>query len=86
MTEAEALRTIRGLAGANRVTYTRHARERMRARSVTDGDVLDALGSATQALLQDNGAWRVAGGVDRDGDALVVVVALEDNLLVITVF
>jgi len=86
LTEIEALRTIQGFAGANRITYTRHARERMHHRGATEDDVRRAIATASSAQLQDSGTWRVAGGVDRAGDGLTVVVALKGDVVVVTVF
>jgi hypothetical protein len=42
--------------------------------------------TATACTAQKNGARCVEGGVDRDGDDLTVVAALEQVVVVITVF
>ena len=37
-------------------------------------------------MAQDRGGWRVEGGCDRDGDELTVVIDLEADVIVITLF
>jgi hypothetical protein len=86
MTPAEALRDIRGYASAGRVRFSRHAYERMSERGATQRDVIHACVHATKCTRtpkQDR--WKVTGA-DLDGDALSVVVAIEDGLIVITLF
>lgn len=86
MTPAEALADIRGYAAANRIRVTGHASLRMQQRRADFGDVRSALMTATACRAQANGAWHVEGGVDRDGDGLTVVAAIEQGVVVITVF
>lgn len=86
MTPAEALADIRGYAAAHRIRLTGHASLRMQQRGADFGDVRSALLTATTCAVQANGAWRVEGGVDRDGDELTVIAALEAGVVVITVF
>lgn len=83
--EAQVLEMLHGYAGANRVRFTRHARQRMRERNATEDDVVHALKSATACVAQDHGRWKVPS-VDIDGEALVAVVAIEDGALVVTLF
>lgn len=46
-----------------------------------------ALLGATRATEQrDHGRWCVEGGVDLDGDDLTVVVAVEADVVVVTLF
>ena len=52
MTPAEALAEIRGLARAGRVSYVRHAIERMDERGVTRNDVEHALMNAARCAWQ----------------------------------
>ncbi len=52
MTPAEALADIRGLARAGRVSYVRHAIERMDERGVTRNDVEHALMNAVRCAWQ----------------------------------
>ncbi len=86
MTPDEALADIRGLARAGRVSYVRHAIERMDERRVTRKDVEHVLANATRCAWQPRKeTWKVSG-VDLSGDELVVAVAIEDGLLVVTVF
>lgn len=80
------LEHIRRLAIQGRIIVSAHARQRMAERAVTDDDVRHALITATSARLQvDRGSYRVDGGVDVSGNDLTVIVALLDNVLVITI-
>ena len=85
VTAAEALRDIRGYAAAGRYVVSWHARERMRERGATQADVRSALVDAQSCSQQKNGSWRVEGS-DLDGDELTLVVAIEDGLVVVTLF
>jgi hypothetical protein len=85
VTPEEALRDIRGYAAAGRISYSRHARERMVERNVRAQDVRAALQSASRCTATDGGKWR-AGGKDLDGDDLDLIVALESGVVVVTVF
>lgn len=86
MTPAEALGVIRGLAGAGRVSYARHAFERMDERGVTRNDVDHALLHAAQCAWQPRReTWKVIGA-DLSGDELVMAVVVDDGLLIVTVF
>lgn len=86
MTPAEALADIRGLARAGRVAYVRHAIERMDERGVTRNDVEHALMNALRCTWQPSKQTWKTFGVDLSGDDLVVAVAIEDGLVVVTVF
>ena len=57
----------------------------MQERSVREGDLRNALVNAGACTEQDDGTWRVKGD-DLDGDELTVVVAIEDGLVVVTLF
>jgi hypothetical protein len=83
--EAQALEEIRGYASANRVCFTRHAWQRMDERGTTERDVLHALKSAVSCVAQANGTWKVPSN-DASGDDLTAVVALDDGVLVVTLF
>lgn len=85
MTETEALAEIRGLAGANRIVYSSHSEDRSGERTVTYRNLWHALMNATRAKLQANGRWK-ASGKDLDGDHLDVVLIIEGDLIIITVF
>jgi hypothetical protein len=86
VTPGEALADIRGYAAANRIRLTGHASLRMQQRGADFRDLRSALMTATACQAQENGAWRVEGGLDRDGDDLTVVAALEQGVVVITLF
>jgi Domain of unknown function (DUF4258) len=85
MTPAErsALADIRGYAGANRIRIEWHARERMRDRNVRYDELRHALVTARTCTIQANGRIRVRG-FDLDGAALDPVVALDGEVVVIT--
>ncbi len=86
MTPSEALADIRGFASAGRIVYGFHARQRMRERRVRQVDVQTALVGAVACRFQpEEGTWK-ATGPDADGDELTVIVALEDGVVVVTVF
>lgn len=82
----QALAEIRGYAAANRIRLTGHASLRMQQRGADFRDVRSALMTATACTEQQNGSWRIEGGVDRDGDDLTVVAAIEQGVVVITLF
>jgi hypothetical protein len=85
--EAQALAEIKRLVELDRVLYTHHAQVRMIERGARRRDVEHALFGANRATEQpDRGCWRVTGGVDLDGDDLTVVVALEADVVVVTLF
>jgi pentatricopeptide repeat protein len=86
VTPGEALDVIRGLARAGRVSYVRHAIERMDERGVTRNDVDNALMKASSAVWQPRKETWKTFGADLAGDDLVVAVAIDDGLLVVTVF
>jgi Domain of unknown function (DUF4258) len=81
----EALVDIRGYAAANRIQYTLHARLRMSERGIAFVDVRHALMTATICRAEKRGKWKIES-VDRSGDDLTAVVALEDGVVVVTVF
>jgi hypothetical protein len=78
---------IQRLAGIGRILIRHHARVRMAERGATIDDVQRALTTATSATWQpDHETWRVGGGVDLDGDELTVVVDVEADVIVVTLF
>jgi Domain of unknown function (DUF4258) len=84
--DTKALAEIQRLARLDRIVLTGHAAKRMDQRGAKRSDVRAALVSATSALAQDRGGWRVEGGCDREGDGLTVVVDIEADVIVITLF
>lgn len=83
--DTRALAEIHRLAQLRRIRLTRHAVDRMDQRGAELEDVRAALVSSTAAFTQERG-WRVEGGVDRDGDELTVIVDIEADVIVITLF
>ena len=84
MTAAEALNAVRQHALAGRFVISHHAYLRMRQRNVLVRDIRSALTAASTCLAEGK-KWRVTGP-DYDGDPLTCIVALEDDVLVVTVF
>ncbi len=75
------------MAARGDIEVTEHARSRMRDRNVTGGDILSAIATATTAAYQaDRDTWKVSGGTDTDGEDLTLAVAIEANLIVVTIF
>jgi hypothetical protein len=82
---AAALEAIRRLAGRRQVRFTLHALDRMDERGVRRVDVTHALTSAKACRAQGDGKWKVTGG-DLDGDELTVIVVIEADAIVVTVY
>ena len=88
MDSAEALRAIRGLARANRIWLTAHARREAAECGATHEDIRCALIHATSIRASGRGRasdWTVVGP-DSDGDDLEIALIIEDGLLIITVY
>jgi hypothetical protein len=59
----------------------------MDERGASTDDVCHALLTAKEAVHDpERDRWKVSGGMDLDGDALKVVVAIEADLIVVTLF
>lgn len=86
MTPQDALREAVLSGRLNRFEVSGHAFLRMRQRHVTREDIASALRSAQSATAQHDERWKLAGGIDCDGDALSVVVAFEAGTIVVTIF
>lgn len=87
MTPRDALAAIIEAGKTGRFSMTIHARAEAVEANATRYDVQNALVTARRALHQpDKDRWRVEGGIDLDGDELVLVVVFEGDLVVITVF
>jgi hypothetical protein len=85
VSEPDIIRLIRRLARAGDVIYSEHALLRMWERSASQADVMHVLVYATIAREQSNGRWRIVGA-DLDGDELTVVVVIDGDAIVVTVF
>ena len=88
MTDDEVLAEIKRIARViRRIQPNLHALQRMQERGAVLADVQNALLTASRASWQqEHSSWRVAGGVDLDGDDLTVAIELTGDLLVRTVF
>lgn len=82
----EALRRAALAGRLGRFEVSKHAKERMEQRNVRRGDIADALVTAKHATLEMGTRFRLDGGTDRDGDPLSLVVALEGDCVIVTVF
>ena len=85
MTNKEALEEIKEHAIWRRVFVTSHARKRMRERSVYEDDIYEAIATAMDCELEDTGNWRVIGQ-DFDGDELMLIISIEGENVIITLF
>ncbi len=85
MTPDEALLAIRdaGLRGIFHIAD--HALDSMARRGAQYGDVRHGLANAPSCSLQSNGRWKVPS-VDLDGDDLILIVAFDPDVLVVTIF
>jgi hypothetical protein len=87
VTSDEALATIARMVRRGDVIFTRHAQERMDERGASADDVCEALVTAKRAEHEvQRDRWTVRGGEDTDGDPLNVVVAIEADVIVVTLF
>ena len=86
MTSQEAVRLIRSLAKLERVRFSSHAEDEADRLGVAFVDVVFALAHAGGCVWQpDRDTWKVKGA-DRFGVTLVVIVEIQDDLIVVTVF
>lgn len=82
----KAVADITGYVRANRIEVTKHARERMEERNVRRQDIIHALLNATSWVYQpSNDTWKVTGP-DLSELSLAVVVAIDDGVIVVTIF
>jgi hypothetical protein len=83
---AGALARVQMAAKLGPIETGRHSRERMSERGASAECVRRAIQTATVATVQMDGAIRLDGGIDRDGDKLIVVVSERSRcLFVVTV-
>lgn len=85
MAMLEILQNIRGYAAAGRVVIIDHAWQRMEERGATQEDVLFALRTAHACSQQANGRWKVFGS-DLDGVDMTVIVEMQSDLIVVTMY
>jgi hypothetical protein len=84
--EAGALSKVRDLAWAGRIRVTGHAAQRLDERCATFDDVREAIMTATDCRTEPGDRWKLAGGRDCDGDGLTVIVSIEQDVVVVTLF
>lgn len=84
MTSEQALKEIKENAHWGRVYITAHARKRMRERFVFEDDIYEAIDTAYQCT-PDEENWCVTG-LDCDGDELTLVISIEGQNVIITIF
>ncbi len=63
---------------------TLHARLRMTERNISDSDIRNSAKAGSISLMGD-GKIKVKG-YDLDGDELIVICAIEDQIIIVTVF
>ncbi len=64
-----------------------HVSLRMAERGATRKCIAKALQTATEAIHQpENDRWKLTGGVDVDGDELILIVKFNRGVLVVTIF
>ena len=85
MTPAEALEQIKEYAQFGRVSFEDHALDQMDNRNIDKEDIYCALETATSCLAQPKERWKVEG-VDTWGDELIVIVAFNGTVCILTIF
>ena len=84
--ESELLAFAKLQAKRRNVKIVGHAWVRMSERGVSEGDVLYVLAeTAFRAAAQPNARWKV-DGYDLDGDNLGLVLAIEADVIVVTLY
>ncbi|MGZ3455991.1 MAG: DUF4258 domain-containing protein [Polyangiales bacterium] len=81
----EALEAIRNAGLRGIFLLTDHAEVRMAERGVRWADVRHALQHAPSCRQQANGRW-TTDSADLDGDSLTLVVAIEADVVVVTLY
>ncbi len=83
---SETLQIIRSLARQGRVVFSSHAEEEARRSGIALEDVVFALARATKCGWQPKAqTWKVKGK-DRFDVTMVIIVDIQDDLVVVTVF
>lgn len=85
MNEEEALEALNRAGVSGNFVLAGHARQRMAERGARREDVRHALRAATSCRQQPDKKWRVPS-VDLDGDDLTLITAIEDDVVVVTLF
>jgi hypothetical protein len=85
MSRKDAIDAIRFAASAGHIRYEAHARQRMKERGVRREDIRHALINVESCKAVRDERWKVTGP-DLDGDALTVVLVIEGDVVVITVY
>ncbi len=84
---APELARIQHAARYGRVILSLHAQDEADNANVRARDIEHAIRTATSAVAQEQGRFRLEGGTGLDGESLIVVVReIRPGLLVITVF
>jgi hypothetical protein len=85
MNAAEALKLIQAAGRTGGFWIEGHARQRMAQRGARVADIQHGLSVARSCKLQDNGRWKVPTE-DLDGDDLTLIVALDNGVVIVTLF
>lgn len=87
MNSSDALREAARAAFANQFEVSKHGLERMAERGATREDICRAMRSATLAVEQEHQRkWRLEGGQDLEGEALIVVIVFVGAGIVVSLF
>lgn len=85
MTPEDALELIKEYAMFGRVYFEPHALKQMRRRGASKQDIFAVLDTAKSCLPEEEEKWMLSG-VDVVGDDLTVIVSIEGQDVIVTVF
>jgi len=81
---ASVIEIVRRAEVAGTIRLSDHARKRMKERGVRAGDISKAIWTVQSAKRQESDKnWRLKGGVDTDGDDLMIVIDLDQDPIVL---
>lgn len=89
MSQEEEVLAALHLAGRRRVAgflLFEHAVERMFERRIRRADIAKTLTETNTVVAQANDTWKAMGGSDLDDDPLVLIVAVSDGVVIVTLF
>ena len=84
MSATVAAQKVRELAKQDKIFFSDHALKRIGERGYTYAGIKRALSYAVRAVASGTDRWEIYGK-DDDGADCKVVVAIEDNIIVVTV-
>lgn len=81
MSAKEVLQLIQ----SGQFVVTTHALERMLERRILQVDIRNAARTCEAIIKQNHGTWKLSG-LDTSGEALTVVAAEEDDMVIVTLY